>query len=160
MKDLLREMFYGFIAIAMFIELIGGDLYCLLFAIDRVALLLEITEELAVQHMLVLSVWNGMAAIGSAMVCYCLRNPQYVQTRRWGLVLTATGLVAYAAYQFWFAGNKLGDFGIWIQGISLIYGAFGLGTIWYGMELFRSDWEPKQPVQRERADDTLTMQSL
>ena len=67
-------------------------------------------------------------------------------------------LIGYGCYQFWFATNKLGDHGIYVQGISLIYMLFGFLAARIGPTMFSDQWRPDQPVEgtgRFRAGDTL-----
>jgi hypothetical protein len=157
MKDLLRESFFGFVAIAMAIEFIGADLFCLFFATDRVAELLEIDLALAESHMLTLAFWNGFATLGAGMVLFSLRNHEWVQVRRTGIVLTVLALLGYACYQFLFATTQLGDHRIYVQGAAVVYALFGISAALIGRSLFRSDWRPDQPVSASdyRPADTL-----
>jgi hypothetical protein len=158
MKDLFSEMFYGFIAISMLIELLGGDLYCMLFAIDRVAELLDIGVSLAYQHLLILAIWNTLSCVGAAMVFYGLYFHEKMYFRRVGNLLTVVGLLSYGSYQFWFATNHLGEVGFYVKGAAIVYILFGIVAWYLSKGLSGSGWRPAQLVESGnpyRPDDTL-----
>jgi hypothetical protein len=154
MKDLLRELYFGFIAILMFSELIASNMFSLFFDIQTPVDVMGVTEEVARQHMLTLAFFDALVAVGAVMVYITLRYVRTVTLGKVGLLLVVFGLLAYGCYQYWFAVNRLQDMEIFIKVVAGVYFCFGLGAWGLGRPLLYGDWKPEQPVELNELNDS------
>ncbi|HJP04005.1 MAG: hypothetical protein QF789_09730 [Gammaproteobacteria bacterium] len=130
MKDLLRELYFGFIAILMLSELVAGNLYSLLFAIERPAELMAVSIEVAYRHMSTLAVLDAIVGVGAGMVIWSIRYKEMVRFGRNGVFMTTLGMLVYGGYQFWHATYQLGATQPIIKVVGTTYAALGVGA-WF-----------------------------
>jgi len=91
MKDLLRELYFGFIAILMLSELFAGNIYSLYFNIERPAELMAVSIEVAYRHMTILSMLDAIVGIGACMVIWSIWSTKKRKV--------ATNIISYKRYR-------------------------------------------------------------
>ena len=152
MKDLLRELYFGFIAILMLSELFAGNIYSLYFNIERPAELMAVSIEVAYRHMTILSMLDAIVGIGACMVIWSIRYSDAVRMGRNGVFMTTLGMLIYGGYQFWYATYELGAIQSIIKVVGVTYATLGI-CAWFVAGEIKWAIPPKPAAAVEALDN-------
>lgn len=137
MKDLLRELYFGLIAVLMISEFFASNLYTITFDIESVAELMRVSIPVSYRHMSTLAVLDLVAGTGAVMVLWRVRHAEAVRLGRNGVILATLGLLAYGGYQLWHTTNQLNAHQDTITIVGTAYALLGVGA-WFVAGDFKS----------------------
>ena len=146
MKLLIRQIYFGFIAVLTLSELIASKLQALFINIERPAELMAISIEVARTHMSIMAALDLISGIGALLVLWAGRRMGSNRLGRIGVIATALGIFAAGCYQFWFAIYELGAIQGIIKVVGVTYIVLGIIASFIGRDFMQDSASTEQPV--------------
>ena len=132
MRDLLNELYFGFLAVLMLSEMFASNLSSVLFQVDNAAAVFGMSVEATWHHMSMLAVLDAIPGLGGVLVVWAIRHDNAWFIGRIGLVMTVTGMLAYGGYQVWFSMLGITTIDIFLRTLGVTYMMFGIVAAWLG----------------------------